>query len=132
MATKKERLDVLLVKLGFSESREQAKRLIMAGQVFVGGQREDKPGTSFAEEGIRIEVRGGMKYVSRGGYKLEKALATFPIILDGKTCMDIGASVKYLPSASNPYHSEIHGNDTNPLLSKQQRLFLAGKAVIIA
>ena len=93
MATKKERLDVLLVKFGFSDSREQAKRLIMAGQVFVGGQREDKPGTSFAEEGLKIEVRGGgQKYVSRGGYKLEKALAVFPIDLNGKTCIDIGSS----------------------------------------
>jgi len=92
MAAGKERLDVLLVKQGLSESREQAKRLIMAGQVFVNGQREDKPGTVFPEEDLKLEVRGGMKYVSRGGYKLEKVLAVFPIDLNGKICIDIGSS----------------------------------------
>ncbi len=92
MAAEKERLDILLIKRGLFESREQAKRFIMAGQVFVNGQREDKPGTVFKEEGLKIEVRGGMKYVSRGGYKLEKALAVFPIDLNGKVCMDIGSS----------------------------------------
>ena len=93
MAKTKERLDVLLVKLGFAESREKAKALIMAGDVFVNGQREDKAGTAFAEEGLKIEVKGNtLRYVSRGGLKLEKALQVFPIALEGKVCMDIGSS----------------------------------------
>ncbi|MBR1471199.1 MAG: TlyA family RNA methyltransferase [Lachnospiraceae bacterium] len=93
MAKTKERLDVLLVRQGFAESREKAKALIMAGDVFVNGQREDKAGTSFAEEGLKIEVRGNtLRYVSRGGLKLEKALQVFPIRLEGRTCMDIGSS----------------------------------------
>ncbi len=89
----KERLDVLLVKQGLAQSREKAKALIMAGDVFVDGQREDKAGTLFEETKARIEVRSaGLKYVSRGGLKLEKAMECFPICLDGKICMDIGAS----------------------------------------
>lgn len=89
----KERLDVLLVKRGLAQSREKAKALIMAGDVFVDGQREDKAGTMFEEERARIEVRSaGLKYVSRGGLKLEKAMQLFPIDLNGKICMDIGAS----------------------------------------
>ena len=89
----KERLDVLLVKQGLAQSREKAKALIMAGDVFVDGQREDKAGTLFEETKARIEVRSaGLKYVSRGGLKLEKAMECFPIRLDGKICMDIGAS----------------------------------------
>ena len=88
-----ERLDVLLVKQGLAQSREKAKALIMAGDVFVDGQREDKAGTLFEETKARIEVRSaGLKYVSRGGLKLEKAMECFPICLDGKICMDIGAS----------------------------------------
>ena len=62
---------------------------------------------------------------------MQKRLTGRIISLYVKNCIDIGASVKYLPSVSNPYHSEIHGNDTTPLLSKQQRLFLSGKAVVI-
>lgn len=89
----KERLDVLLVKQGLAQSREKAKALIMAGDVFVDGQRDDKAGTLFEETKARIEVRSaGLKYVSRGGLKLEKAMECFPICLDGKICMDIGAS----------------------------------------
>ena len=89
----KERLDVLLVKRGMAQSREKAKALIMAGDVFVDGQREDKAGTMFEEERARIEVRSaGLKYVSRGGLKLEKAMECFPIRLEDKICMDIGAS----------------------------------------
>ena len=89
----KERLDVLLVKQGYEPSREKAKAVIMAGNVFVDGQREDKAGTSFAEEKVHIEVRGStLKYVSRGGLKLEKALEQFPVDLTDKVCMDIGAS----------------------------------------
>lgn len=89
----KERLDVLLVKQGLSPSREKAKAVIMSGLVFVNGQREDKAGALFDETKSRIEVRGNtLRYVSRGGLKLEKALKVFPIDLDGKVCMDIGAS----------------------------------------
>lgn len=88
----KERLDVLLVKRAIAESREKAKAMIMAGQVYVKGQKEDKAGTSF-DESVEIEVRGStLKYVSRGGLKLEKALEVFPISLDGTVCMDIGSS----------------------------------------
>lgn len=89
----KERLDVLLVSQGLSESREKAKTVIMAGDVFVNGQREDKPGSTFDPEKSKIEVRGAtLKYVSRGGLKLEKAMSSFPIGLEGCICMDIGAS----------------------------------------
>lgn len=89
----KERLDVLLVKQGLAPSREKAKAILMAGQVFVDNQKEDKPGTMFDSKKVQIEVRGNtLKYVSRGGLKLEKAMKEFPITLLGKTCMDIGAS----------------------------------------
>ena len=89
----KERLDVLLVKQGLAESREKAKAIIMSGNVFVDGQREDKAGTTFDEEKVKIEVKGqSLKYVSRGGLKLEKAMAQFGITLESKVCMDIGAS----------------------------------------
>ena len=89
----KERLDVLLVQQGYAQSREKAKAIIMSGNVFVNGQREDKAGTSFDETKIRIEVKGStLKYVSRGGLKLEKAMASFDIALQDKVCMDIGAS----------------------------------------
>lgn len=88
----KERLDVLLVKRNLAESREKAKALIMSGIVYVNGQKEDKAGTTF-EETAHIEVRGStLKYVSRGGLKLEKAMDRFGVRLDGKICMDVGAS----------------------------------------
>lgn len=88
----KERLDVLLVKGGFAESREKAKAIIMSGNVFVNNNREDKAGQIFDEKAI-IEVRGNtLKYVSRGGLKLEKAMANFEVSIDGKICMDVGAS----------------------------------------
>ncbi len=88
----KERLDSLLVQRGLAPSRELAKAYIMAGTVYVDGRKEDKAGTKLPTD-ISIEVRGGqMKYVSRGGYKLEKAIKEFGISLEGKTCMDIGAS----------------------------------------
>lgn len=89
---KKERLDVLMVQRNLAESREKAKALIMSGIVYVNGQKEDKAGTSF-EETVQIEVRGStLKYVSRGGLKLEKAMSHFGVELAGKVCMDIGAS----------------------------------------
>lgn len=89
----KERLDVLLVKRNLAPSREKAKAFIMAGCVYVDGQKEDKAGSVFEEEQAVIEVRGhAIPYVSRGGLKLEKALQVFPIELTDKICMDIGAS----------------------------------------
>lgn len=90
----KKRLDVLLFERGFSESREKAKTTIMSGIVYVNGQKEDKCGTCFPDdEETVIEVRGAtLRYVSRGGLKLEKAVDTFGIELTGLTCMDIGAS----------------------------------------
>lgn len=88
----KERLDVLLVKQGLAESREKAKTMIMAGNVFIKGQREDKPGASF-DETVVIEMRGNtLRYVSRGGLKLEKAMQEFPVSLKDGICMDIGSS----------------------------------------
>ena len=88
----KTRLDVLLVERGFMESRQKAQAVIMSGNVFVAGQRVDKPGTSVPNE-AEIEVRGHvLRYVSRGGLKLEKAMQTFPLTLEGKVCADIGAS----------------------------------------
>ncbi len=88
----KERLDVLLVQRGLAPSREKAKVMIMEGNVFVEGQREDKAGTFFDDKAA-VEVRGNtLKYVSRGGLKLEKAMNEFGIFLNGKVCMDIGAS----------------------------------------
>ncbi len=89
----KQRLDVILVEQGFAASREKAKAVIMSGIVFVNGQREDKAGSVFDTEKVKIEVKGHtLKYVSRGGLKLEKAIACFGIRLSGKVCMDVGAS----------------------------------------
>ena len=88
----KKRLDILVTERGLAESREKAKALIMAGDVYVDQQKADKPGDLYPEE-APIEVRGkGLKYVSRGGLKLEKAMAEFPISLSGLVCMDVGAS----------------------------------------
>ena len=90
--SKKIRLDVLVTERGLCESRQKAQTTIMAGLVFVDGQRSDKPGTPVAEDSS-VEVRGNaLRYVSRGGLKLEKAMQTFPITLEGKVCADIGAS----------------------------------------
>ena len=89
----KERLDVLLVKQGFAQSREKAKAIIMSGNVFVDGQREDKAGATFDEEKVEITVKGNtLKYVSRGGLKLEKAIDKFGVNVEDAVCMDIGAS----------------------------------------
>ena len=88
----KERLDVMLVKRGLAESREKAKAIIMSGIVYVDGQKEDKAGTTFSDD-VKIEVRGKtLRYVSRGGLKLEKAMEQFGMELEGKVCMDCGAS----------------------------------------
>lgn len=89
----KERLDVILVKQGYADSREKAKAIIMSGNVYVNGQKEDKAGTAFDQGKIQLEVRGhALKYVSRGGLKLEKALDVWKISLEDRVCMDIGAS----------------------------------------
>ncbi len=88
----KKRLDILVFEKGLASSREKAKALIMAGTVYVKGVRCDKAGMSF-DENSDIEVRGKkMPYVSRGGFKLEKAMNVFPITLTDKNCMDIGSS----------------------------------------
>lgn len=92
MAERK-RLDVLVTEAGLAPSREAAKRYIMAGEVFVNGEREDKPGSTFKTEGLVLELKADpCPYVSRGGYKLEKALKVFPVNCSGKRCLDIGAS----------------------------------------
>lgn len=89
----KERLDVILVNQGHAPSREKAKAIIMSGNVYVNGQKEDKAGAQFDESKIQLEVRGSqLKYVSRGGLKLEKAMESWGINLEGNICMDIGAS----------------------------------------
>ena len=88
----KKRLDILVFEKGFAESREKAKAIIMSGIVYVNNQKADKPGVSY-DENLPLEVRGEtQKYVSRGGYKLEKAMNSFPITLKDKITMDIGAS----------------------------------------
>ena len=88
----KVRLDVLLVNRVLAKSREQAKAIIMEGKVFVKGQREDKAGSMF-DEAAPIEIHGQkLRYVSRGGLKLEKAVAHFDLGLEGKVCMDVGSS----------------------------------------
>ena len=88
----KERLDVLLVKRNLVSSREKAKAVIMAGAVYVNGQKEDKAGAAFPDT-VQIEVRGHtLPYVSRGGLKLEKAMSHFGLALSGQVCMDVGAS----------------------------------------
>lgn len=92
MAEKKERLDILLVEKGIITSREKAKACIMEGRVYVNGQKVDKAGEKVGVDSD-IEYRGDtLKYVSRGGLKLEKAMATWDLTLDDKVCMDIGAS----------------------------------------
>lgn len=91
MANKK-RLDVLLAETGMAPSREKAKALIMAGAVLVDGEKADKAGELYPET-AKIEIIGNqLRYVSRGGLKLEKAMQVFPLSLNGKICMDIGAS----------------------------------------
>ena len=91
IAANKKRLDVLLHERGLAESRERAKAMIMSGSVFVGGNKAAKPGEQVGP-GAEIEVRGGLKYVSRGGLKLEKALEHFGVSPEGRVCIDCGAS----------------------------------------
>lgn len=88
----KERLDILLVNRNLAASREKAKAIIMSGIVYVDGQKEDKAGSAF-DDTVTIEVRGAtLKYVSRGGLKLEKAMTHFGVVLSDKICMDVGSS----------------------------------------
>ena len=88
----KRRLDVAMTELGLAESRQKAQAVIMAGEVYVDGRKVDKAGYSVGDDN-KIEVRGrGLRYVSRGGLKLEKAMACWPICLKGAVCADIGAS----------------------------------------
>lgn len=88
----KNRLDILLTQKNLASSREKAKAIIMSGIVYVNGQKEDKAGSMFDDE-AEIEVRGNtLRYVSRGGLKLEKAINEFGVSCDGKVCMDVGAS----------------------------------------
>lgn len=89
---KKDRLDVLVANLGLAKSRTEAQNLIREGKIFVNNQKEDKPGTIIKEDSI-VELRGEkQKYVSRGGYKLEKAINIWNLNLNDKVCMDIGSS----------------------------------------
>ena len=93
----KKRLDLLMVERALAPSREKAKAYIMSGDVYVDGQKEDKAGTMFKET-VKIEVRGNtLPYVSRGGLKLEKAMNNFGVSLDGKVCLDVGASTGGFP-----------------------------------
>ena len=88
----KKRLDQLVVEYGIAESREKAKVLIMSGQIYADNQKADKPGTTYGDD-VKIELRGNkLKYVSRGGLKLEKAMTAFGLKLDGRITMDVGAS----------------------------------------
>ena len=87
----KQRLDVLVTSLGLCDSREQAQRLILAGEVSVKGQVIAKPGTK-VDDALPITIKNKPRYVSRGGLKLEGALKAFPVKADGKICLDIGSS----------------------------------------
>lgn len=89
--TEKTRLDVYLFENGLSESRERARALIMAGLVYVNGQKALKPGVTLKNTD-EVTVRGGMEFVSRGGHKLKKAVEAFSLDLKNKICMDVGAS----------------------------------------
>ena len=95
---KKVRLDQLVFELGLTESRERAKTTIMSGHVFVNGQRADKPGMPVAPD-ARVEVHGeALPFVSRGGFKLDKALRVFPVDPAGKHCIDCGACEVVCPA----------------------------------
>lgn len=92
MASNKERIDILLVEYGFTNSREKAKRIVMTGNVLVDKERVDKPGTKVDREAV-IEIKGHIcPYVGRGGYKMEKAIASYGIDVTGKVAIDVGSS----------------------------------------
>ena len=89
----KKRLDMAVAELGLAESRQKAQALIMAGEVYVNGQKQLKAGASIAgEDVIEVRTKNPLRYVSRGGLKLEKAMVLWPISLEGTVCADIGAS----------------------------------------
>ena len=114
----KERLDILLVKQGLAESREKAKAVIMAGEVFVQGQREDKAGAMFDESKVTITVKGSsLRYVSRGGLKLEKAMACFPIT----ACCRTGRK-RFIPSMSDTVSSRGSCGRTSALSAWKRRI----------
>ena len=126
----KTRLDVLLVERGLSESREKAKAIIMSGNVFVDGQREDKAGAMFPEKAV-IEVKGSpLKYVSRGGLKLEKALANFDVDVKDKVCTDVGASTGGFTDcmlqngAEKVYACASHGVLSGPALERLENSYI--------
>ena len=100
----KERLDVLLVKRNLAESREKAKAIIMSGNVFVNGNREDKAGTTFDEEKAQIEIKGHtLPYVSRGGLKLEKAIEVFGVDVKGTAGMEASSGSEGYLYGENEY-----------------------------
>jgi 23S rRNA (cytidine1920-2'-O)/16S rRNA (cytidine1409-2'-O)-methyltransferase len=112
VTAKKQRLDVLLVERQLVESREKAQALILAGEVKIDGQRSDKPGRLIAPES-RIEIKQPLKYVSRGGLKLESALAQFAVAVDGRVCMDIGTSTGGFTDCLLQYGAgRVHAVDT--------------------
>ena len=125
----KERLDILLVKNGLASSREKAKAIIMSGIVYVDGQKEDKAGSLFDNEKL-IELRGNtLKYVSRGGLKLEKAINEFDIKLDKKICMDVGSSTggftdcMLLNGAKKVYAVDVGHGQLDWKLRNDERVF---------
>ena len=127
---KKQRLDVILTEKGLAPSREKAKAMIMSGIVYVNGQKEDKAGTAFDEKAAAtVEIRGAtLKYVSRGGLKLEKAIEQFGISLKGKVCMDVGASTggfthcMLLNGASRVYSIDVGKGQLDWMLRNDDRV----------
>ena len=131
----KKRLDLLMVERALAPSREKAKAYIMSGDVYVDGQKEDKAGTMFKET-VKIEVRGNtLPYVSRGGLKLEKAMNNFGVSLDGKVCMDVGASTA--GSRTTPFFPTFSLPASNCGLIRQTispssvRRFLTGRSTFV-
>ncbi len=132
MKAPKQRLDSLLVERGLAESRTQAQALILAGQVVAGDQRADKPG-SLVPSDVPVRIKEKLRYVSRGGLKLERALAEFRIAVEGKVCADIGASTGGFTDcllqagARKVYAIDVgHGQLHSKLLSDSRVLHLEG------
>ncbi len=132
MKAPKQRLDSLLVERGLAESRTQAQALILAGQVVAGDQRADKPG-SLVPSDVLVRIKEKLRYVSRGGLKLERALAEFRIAVEGKVCADIGASTGGFTDcllqagARKVYAIDVgHGQLHSKLLSDSRVLHLEG------
>lgn len=132
----KERLDILLVKRGLADSREKAKVLIMAGNVFIKGQREDKAGMSF-DDLVDIEIKGlPLRYVSRGGLKLEKAVDIWKPPIEGAVCMDVGSSTGGFTDcmlqngAKNVYAIDVGTNQLAWKLRQDERVICREKTNI--